>query len=186
MLVDGKRRVLSVGETSPEGVTLEAIESDTAVVALDGKFRHLGLARTMAGGPAPPPAAMKSRGQKEHRIYADNNGMYRATGSINGFPVNFIVDTGATTVVLNASEARRLGIDYRMNSEIVSVTTASRQERGYLVQLRSVKMGPIEVRNVAATVIDGAFPPQALLGMSFLGRLESERTPTMLLLRKPY
>jgi predicted aspartyl protease len=47
-------------------------------------------------------------------------------------------------------------------------------------------MGPIEVRNVAATVIDGAFPPQALLGMSFLGRLESERTPTMLLLRKPY
>jgi aspartyl protease family protein len=96
------------------------------------------------------------------------------------------VDTGATTVVLNAGEARRLGIDYRMNSKIVSVTTASRQERGYLVELRSVKMGSIEVRNVAATVIDGAFPPQALLGMSFLGRLESERTPTMLLLRKPY
>lgn len=186
MLVDGKRRVLSVGETSPEGVTLEAIESETAIVALDGETRHLELARTMAGGPAPPVAAGAPDGQGEHRIYADNNGMYRATGSINGFPVNFIVDTGATTVVLNAGEARRLGIDYRMDSKIVSVTTASRQERGYLVQLRSVKMGPIEVRNVAATVIDGAFPPQALLGMSFLGRLESERTPTMLLLRKAY
>jgi len=186
MLVDGKRRVLSVGETSPEGLTLLAIESETAIVALGGETRHLGLARTMTGGPAPPPAAETSKGQREHRIYADNNGMYQATGSINGFPVNFIVDTGATTVVLNAGEARRLGIDYRMNSKIVSVTTASRQERGYLVELRSVKMGSIEVRNVAATVIDGAFPPQALLGMSFLGRLESERTPTMLLLRKPY
>jgi aspartyl protease family protein len=186
MLVDGKRRVLSVGETSPEGLTLVAIESETAIVTLDGETRHLELARTMAGGPAPPVAAGTPNGQGEHRIYADNNGMYRATGSINGFPVNFIVDTGATTVVLNAGEARRLGIDYRMDSKIVSVTTASRQERGYLVQLRSVKMGSIEVRNVAATVIDGAFPPQALLGMSFLGRLESERTPTMLLLRKAY
>jgi aspartyl protease family protein len=100
--------------------------------------------------------------------------------------VNFLVDTGATTVVLNASQGRRLGLDYRMDGTIVSVVTASGVERGYQIKLRSVKVGQIELTNVEATVVDGAFPPEALLGMSFLGRLESESTPTMLLLRKKY
>ncbi len=187
-LVDGERRVLMPGEESPEGVELIAIEEERAVVKIGGETRHLDLSRKWVGqgGPSPRDADSVANTGQEHRVFVDNQGMFLTTGSINGFPVDFIVDTGATTIVLNAAAAKRLGIDYRMDGKIIGVTTASRQERGYLVKLRSVKLGQIEIFNVDATVIDGSFPPRALLGMSFLGRLESQRTPTTLLLRKRY
>ena len=187
-LVNGERRVLTPGEASPEGVELIAIEEEKAIVKIGEETRHLDLSRKWVGENSSSPrdsSSVTNRGQ-EHRVFVDNQGMFLTTGSINGFPVDFIVDTGATTVVLNADAAKRLGIDYRMDGRIISVTTASKQERGYLVKLRSVKLGQIEVFNVDATVIDGDFPPRALLGMSFLGRLESQRTPTTLLLRKRY
>jgi len=188
LLVDGNRRVLGVGDTSPEGVTLVAIGDSTVSVQQADEVTTLGLSRTLSGhaivGPggdnAPAP------GPKEHRIYADATGMFQTTGSINGFPVGFLVDTGATTVVVNGREARRLGLDHRMQGEIVPVITASGVERGFQVKLRSVKVGPIELTGVEAIVVDGDFPTPALLGMSFLGRLESDRTPTMLRLRKKY
>lgn len=187
-LVDGERRVLEPGEASPEGVELIAIEEEKAVVRIGEETRHLDLSRKWVGQNPPSPETSDSTPNSvpEHRVYVDNQGMFLTTGSINGFPVDFIVDTGATTVVLNASAAKRLGINFRRDGKIVAVTTASRRERGYLVKLRSVKLGQIEVFNVDATVIDGSFPPRALLGMSFLGRLESQRTPTTLLLRKRY
>lgn len=189
ILVEGERRLLTKGDRTPEGIELLAIEEDVAIVEIDGETRHLSLSKKLAGTESPPQvgaANATTRGNREYRVFADNQGMFRTTGNINGFPVDFILDTGATTVVLNAEEARRLGIDYRMDGKIITVTTASRQERGYLVNLRSVKLGQIEVLNVEATVLDGEFPTKALLGMSFLGRLESQRTPNMLLLRKLY
>lgn len=185
LLVDGVRRVLSPGETSPEGVALLAIDNDAVTVRIDNETRQLQLARSMAPV-AKPKSHTPVAGAPEHRVYIDNSGMYRTTGSVNGFPVSFIVDTGASTVVLNAREARRLGLDYRMDSKIVAVTTASGLERGYLVKLRSVKVGTIELYGVEAIVVDSSFPVQALLGMSFLGRLESKRTPSMLILRKSH
>ena len=186
LTVDGERAVLAVGDSGPGGVRLLAIEDDTAILEVDGETRHLGLSRTLRGGSTTPSANATGPARSEHRIYVDNHGMYRTTGSINGFPVDFIVDTGATTVVLNGAQAGRLGIDYRMKGKIIAVATASRVERGYLVKLRSVKLGSIELLDVDATVLDSDFPPQALLGMSFLGRLQSERSATMLLLRKGY
>jgi aspartyl protease family protein len=183
LLIGDQRRMLSPGDTSPEGVALVAIENDTATVRIGDATQRLRLARSM-GSTAAPAAGAAGTGKPEHRVYIDSSGMYRTAGSVNGFPVSFIVDTGASTVVLNAREARRLGLDYRMDSKIVAVTTASGVERGYLVKLQSVKVGPIELFGVEAIVVDSNFPVQALLGMSFLGRLESERTPSMLVLRK--
>lgn len=185
LLIDGKRRVLAPGETSPEGVTLVDLDAEVATVLQDGETRELRLARFVAPL-APPESGTATATVPEHRVYADTGGMYRTTGSINGFPMSFIVDTGASTVVLNAREARRLGLDFRLESEIVTVTTASGVERGYLLNLRTVKVGPIELNGVDAIVVDSGFPAQTLLGMSFLGRLESERTAGMLILRKPY
>ena len=51
------------------------------------------------------------------------------------------------------------------------VKTASGTATGYLVELDRVQVGEIVLRNVGATVIDGAGPPKVLLGMSFLSRL---------------
>jgi aspartyl protease family protein len=182
LLVDGERRVLSVGQTSPEGVTLLETGAEDALVDVGGETRRLGLRRKLetSGDAVSAPDGR----HKEHRLYADRQGMFRTTGSINGQPTDFLVDTGATTIAMNASQARRLGIDFRMDGKAVQVMTASGVELSYQVRLRSVKVGPIELNGVNATVMQGDFPAQVLLGMSFLGRLESERTPTMLLLRK--
>lgn len=182
LLIEGERRVLNAGETSPEGVTLLETGAESALVDVAGETRRLTLQRRLEGS-AEAPASAGSR-RKEHRVYADRQGMFRTTGSINGHPTDFLVDTGATTIAMNASQARRLGIDFRMDGKAVKVMTASGLELSYQVRLRSVKVGPIELNGVNATVMQGEFPTQVLLGMSFLGRLESERTPTMLLLRK--
>jgi aspartyl protease family protein len=182
LLVDGERRVLAVGQTSPEGVTLVETGQEHAIVDIAGQTHRLGLKRTLGAGAVT--ASGTDARHKEYRVYADRQGMFRTTGFINGQLTDFLVDTGATTIAMNAAQARRLGIDFRMDGTAVKVMTASGVELSYQVKLRSVKVGPIELNDVNATVMQGGFPTHVLLGMSFLGRLESERTPTMLLLRK--
>jgi aspartyl protease family protein len=108
------------------------------------------------------------------------------TGSINGFPVNFIVDTGATLVSLSGREAKRLGIDYRVVGTPAYSSTASGIEEIYLVKLNKVRVGDIELRNVEGAVHDGDFPRATLLGMSFLGRLNMRQDGQVLELEKKY
>ena len=112
--------------------------------------------------------------------------MFQTTGSINGLPVQFLVDTGASSVAMNSAEARRLGIDYRVVGEETRVATASGIESAYAVNLERVKVGEIQLHNVAGVVIDGAQPQQVLLGMSFLGQLDMNNEGTVMTLRKKY
>ena len=112
--------------------------------------------------------------------------MYAVLGSINGFPVDFIVDTGATLVSMSARQARRLGIDYRVVGTPGQSSTASGIDRIYVVNLDRVKVGDIEIRNVQGAVHDGDFPPATLLGMSFLSRLTIRQDGQVLELRKKY
>jgi len=99
-------------------------------------------------------------------LNAVEGGHYETTGTINGKPTNFMVDTGATYVSLSEAEADRLGIDYRNGKEVIS-TTANGQTTGHLVTLPSVRVGDLEVRNVEAVVSPGDMP-KMLLGNSFL------------------
>jgi aspartyl protease family protein len=124
--------------------------------------------------------------QPKVRIWPTPNHMYLVTGSINGFPVDFIVDTGATLVSLSGREARRLGIDYRVVGTPGHSSTASGIEKIYLVKLDKVRVGDIELRNVQGAVHDGDFPPATLLGMSFLGRLTMRQEGQVLELEKKY
>jgi len=112
--------------------------------------------------------------------------MYTTVGSINGLPVSFLVDTGATQVAMNAAQARRLGIDYRVTGSPAEVTTASGVERAWMVSLDSVKLGELEVRNVQAVVLDGAQPQTTLLGMSYLGRMKIINDGQLMTLQKKY
>ena len=112
--------------------------------------------------------------------------MFSTIGSINGYPVRFLVDTGATMVAMNGSQARRLGLDFEMEGELQWVTTASGLEKAYRITLDRVKVGDIELTNVDSAVLGGDFPTQVLLGMSFLGRLEMQRAGNLLELRKKY
>jgi aspartyl protease family protein len=131
-------------------------------------------------------AAVSAPAAQEHHIYRDTRGMYRTVGSINGLTVDFLVDTGASAIAMNAAQARRLGIDYLVEGNSTFVTTASDVIRAYKVSLDVVRVGAIERRNVDALVMEGAQPREVLLGMSFMGDLEMSNEGNRLILRRRY
>ncbi len=178
--IDGKQRVLGIGQTSPEGVKLIRADSRLAVLEIDGERVELKLDRGIGGRYRKPSAA------KEVRIYRNPHGMFTTVGSINGLPVNFLVDTGASQVAMNSIEARRLGVDFRVDGDPGSVSTASGYARAFKVKLDSVKVGSIELRNVDALILEGGHPTEVLLGMSFLGRVKIVNTDRALVLSKKY
>ncbi len=177
--IDGEREVLAVGARGAHGVRLLAADSDRAVLEIDGSRRELPLDTRVS-------ARKRAARVTEVQVWRNQQGMYTTVGSVNGLPVNFMVDTGATQVALNAIEARRLGIDYRVAGEPASVVTASGIEQVWSVTLQRVRVGELELRNVPAVVMEGAYPPIALLGMSYLGHFEISNSGRMMTLRKKY
>lgn len=178
LLIDDEPRFLTAGETSPEGVTLVEATSNHAVIEINDKRERYELGSQIGGEISPPPILPSVTLWPEQ-------GMYQASGSINGYSVDLLVDTGASTVALNAETARRLGIDYE-NAPPVVVRTASGMETAYRVQLDRVQLGDIYQRNVSAVVIDGPEPSRALLGMSFLRELDIDHRGDRLELRQKY
>lgn len=181
VMVDGKRRLLRSGDTSPEGVKLVSAASDEAVFEFEGRIlkRRLDGRSGSIGGTGASTA-------EEIQIFRDTRGMYRTVGSINGLPVGFLVDTGASVIAMNSAQARRLGIDFRVVGEPTQVATASDVTPAYSVTLDLVKVDALQARNVKAVVIDGAMPDEVLLGMSFLGRMEMVNQSNTLILRQKY
>lgn len=177
MEIGGKTRRLRVGEASPEGLRLLAIGSGEATILYAGQEKVIRQARSYGAGPAAP-------AERLHRVYADARGMYHTSGFINGQPVNFVVDTGATTVALSSRDADRLGIDYRRHGKRGYATTASSVVNIHVVRLSRIKVGEITQYSVEASVIEGDFPRVPLLGMSFLKNLEMQRESHILILRQ--
>ncbi|VAW76867.1 hypothetical protein MNBD_GAMMA15-2629 [hydrothermal vent metagenome] len=175
--IDGKRRIIQVGETSREGVKLLSVEASQAIISYKGKKQTLSFT-------SKPGSTYKTRSSTEFLVWADSSGSFQTPGSINGQLVNFLIDTGATAVAINEIVAKKLGIDFRYSGKLVSVSTASGIVPAYNIKLDSVKVGDIEIKNVRATVLEGGFPQEVLLGMSFLSRLELERKGNQITLRK--
>jgi aspartyl protease family protein len=168
LLVDGQPLTLAVGE-SARGVKLLQLRADTAVVERAGvqNTLHSGTAPATVGGGVPASTA------REVVIPVGTGGHFVTSGSINGRPVRFMVDTGATLVALGRPEAERLGIDLRRAEPGMS-QTAGGLVRVQLVTLASVKVGDVELYNVAGVVVPGEMP-QVLLGNSFLKHLQMRR-----------
>ena len=103
--IDGNRHILSIGETSPEGVTLISADSTEARLDINGKVGTYILGTRISSSFKPP------AGKKTVTIAPDLHGMYHVNGQINDFQMNFVVDTGATFIVMNKYQAKRLGID---------------------------------------------------------------------------
>ncbi len=170
----GAPKTVKVGQ-SFGGVTLVAVDKDRATVEVDGKRRVLQRGQTYSSGAASSAQSVT--------LSAGAGGHFMADGQINGGAIRFMVDTGATSIALPASEASRLGIDYRKGQ--VGVTqTANGQAQAYLVRLNTVRIGGIELHNVEAIVLERGLPV-ALLGNSFLNRVEMRREgATMTLIRR--
>ena len=175
-LIDGERRVISVGETSPEGVKLIEANPKQAIFEIDGKQQSYTLGSSISLN------FVKAKGVEES-VFADERGMFLSVGSINGQSVRFLVDTGATTVAMNTTQAKRLGVQYKVKGEVATASTASGFVKAYRVRLKSVSLGKIKRRNVEAMVIDGAHPGPVLLGMSFLSGIMVEKSGNTLKLQ---
>lgn len=176
----GKPRTLSVGQTTPEGVRLISADSESATFEIDGKRE------TLTPGQRGPVASSAPRdsGRKKIVITADSRGHFFTTGSINGVSTRFMVDTGATTIALSSEEAKRTGVNYLAGRKVLT-QTANGVVPVYRVRLEAVDIRGIKMRNVEAIVIEGGRLPVALLGMSFLNRMEMRRDgDTMMLIQR--
>ena len=172
----GKPRTLSVGQTV-QGVKLVAADSASASIEVDGKRRSLAMGQSFAGG---TPAGTR----QSVSLTADARGHFAAMGSLNGFPVTFLVDTGATTIAINASEARRMGLDYRAG-QASGVNTAGGVVPAWHVTFNTVKVGGIVLNQVDGMVVESGLSVP-LLGMSFLNRMEMKRDGQTMTLTQRY
>jgi aspartyl protease family protein len=100
------------------------------------------------------------------------DGEFRIDAMVNGTPLMFVVDTGASDVVLTPEDAERLGYDPQALDFSEAYTTANGGVMGAPIVLREIAIGPIRMYDVAATV-NGAPMPYSLLGITFLDRLAS-------------
>lgn len=116
----------------------------------------------------------------------DRRGGYFVDGLINGQPVRFLVDTGATSIAMSERHAARLGIAHRVDGTKVGVGTASGRAVGHQVRLRALSVGGLRLNDVRAVVIDGDSPTFVLLGMNVLERFELEQRENLLILRSRF
>jgi len=176
--INKKRRLLEVGEISPEGIKLISANSHHAVLEKNGIEEKYLLGTQINANFSPPTK------QAVVSLWP-TKGMYLTVGSINGYSVDFIVDTGASAVALNVATAKRLGIDY-LNGRKIGVKTASGVVKAYNVMLDKVQLGEITLHNIRAMVLDGKEPERALLGMTFLSQLDIHRKDQRMDLMKKF
>jgi aspartyl protease family protein len=100
------------------------------------------------------------------------DGHYYLPVLVNGEPITFLVDTGASQIVLSAQDARRVGIDPAQLNYFGRAATANGEVRTAPVRLDSLALGPITDSDVAAWINEGQMD-QSLLGMDYLHRFSN-------------
>jgi aspartyl protease family protein len=174
----GKPKTLSVGQTS-DGVKLLAADSKIASLQIEGKTKQLGMGQAASVGGATPNATSSVT------LYSNAQGHFLSDCQINGSTLKYLVDTGATTVVLNSGDAKFANIDYK-RGEPIQVGTANGVVTAYRVTIANLKIGSITLSQVEASVLEGGSPSLVLLGMSALSRLDMKRQDIALILTKKY
>jgi len=128
-------------------------------------------AMAMAAKPAPPPAQSSSN-YRTVTLRSDGRGHFQVEARVEGRSIDFLVDTGASMIALRESAAARLGIHPRASDYNVKTHTANGVGKAARVQLNSVEVNGIMVRDVEAFVVPDEALSTNLLGMSFLSRVK--------------
>jgi len=172
LIVDGKVvRVLRPNEASPEGVKLLEIKSGAVVLEVDGRKVQLGLGQSSVAATV---------------LRADGRGQFVVQALINGVAVPAVIDTGASGVLVNWSQAVQMGIDPRQGQRVMT-QTANGRVYVYAVTFARVQVGDIVLANVPGAVTEGGAErlPVVLIGMSFLKHVEMRRSGETLTLSRP-
>ncbi len=179
VVVDGRTHVLDPGQ-SVDGIRLLRWDGDAAIVDVGGTTASLRLGsaqlrpRPPAGAGAPLAAlAVPAARTREVVIPAGAGGHFVTDGAINGRPVRFMVDTGATLVAVSRDDAGRLGIDLR-STRTVQAHTVGGPVPVQRVTIEALRVGEVELGPVGAIVTPGPMP-YVLLGNSVLERFQMRR-----------
>jgi len=177
LVIDGKApRTYSVGNTVAPGIRLLEVDQGSATFDADGRRQRIDLGHHVN--------RIAPSGNASVTLKADHRGHFMVQGQINGGTTRMLVDTGASAIALPAGDARRLGIDYRRGRPI-QINTANGVTTGWMVMLNSVRIGDITVNQIEGVVQENGLP-FALLGMSFLKRMEMRRDGDEMTLTKRY
>ena len=171
----GKARTMSVGQTL-QGVKLLSSHSGEASFEVNGAYRLLGMGQSFSGQPSDSRASVS--------LTADVRGHFIAGGSLNSYPVSFLVDTGATSIAISGADARRMGLDYK-GGRGSAVNTAAGVIPAWRVTFNTVKIGGITLNQVDGIVVESGLNTP-LLGMSFLNRMEMKRDGQTMTLTQRY
>ncbi|ACT47512.1 conserved hypothetical protein [Methylotenera mobilis JLW8] len=178
MINGGRPQTLSVGQTV-DGVKLIAADSSSATLSIEGKTKQLGMGQAASVGET------SSSSNPSVTLYASAGGHFVSECKVNGVPLKFLIDTGATTVALNSGDAKFAKIDYK-KGEPVQVSTANGVVTAYRVTIANLKIGGITLSQVEGNVLEGGFPSVVLMGMSALSRMEVKHQGSTMTLTKKY
>ncbi len=143
-----------------------------AGLAILYSFRYeFGVIKDRVVGNFSPASGIEEADGRSVSFYADERGHFLVRAEVEGKPVLFMVDTGASDVVLTPDDARRLRYDPEDLKFTRFYNTANGVVRGAPINLDWVGIGPVYLQNVEASVNE-ADMDISLLGMSFLGRLK--------------
>ena len=117
------------------------------------------------------PARQRSSGPRSVTLEGDGQGHFEVSADVDGQRIPFLVDTGASLVILRESDAARLGIHPVVNDYTATVSTANGKIKAAPTRLGRVEIDGIEVDDVEALVLPDRALGQNLLGVSFLSRL---------------
>lgn len=120
-------------------------------------------------------------GRSEMILSADREGHYYIKGKINEYPVEFLVDTGATLVAIPQSIADRLHIT---GSYPVTISTANGEVTGSLTRLQQLSFGEFILNDVKAVIVPGSNDNLVLLGMNVLAKFNMIQQDKKLVLKR--
>jgi aspartyl protease family protein len=143
-----------------------------AVLAVGYSFRDelAEVGRRIRSGLAP--AYPVASAPHELLLTQDADGQYYAVAEVDGRPVTFMVDTGASDIVLSPADARRIGVDLAALHFDYPYETANGEGRGARYQLGSLALGGVRLADVPVSINQQPMRT-SLLGMAFFKRLDS-------------
>ena len=181
LVVDGSApKAIAVNE-SHKGVRLLQLGGDSAMVYIKGQRQSLRL------GDAPVSVGSRGGADGGSRsgklvLIADSRGHFIDRGYINGKTMQYMVDTGASTIAIGRADAERMGLPYLQGAPIM-MRTANGTAQGWRIKLDSVKLGDMELYGIDAVVAPQSMP-YVLLGNNLLAQFQMTRKGSEMVLEK--
>ncbi|MDQ7015503.1 MAG: TIGR02281 family clan AA aspartic protease [Gammaproteobacteria bacterium] len=177
VIINGQQTIINTHNLK-RGLRLISSTQDSAEIEINGTIQPFQLGSS----------SIVASYQKPQRLTVQINqnaqGMYQASGKVNGQITEFLVDTGASVVAMNEYDAEHFGLS--TTGIKVKAQTAGGTVQGYQTILKTISIGQIQLNNIKAVVLPGAHPNRPLLGMSFLQHLKVNQQQRRLLLESMF